>query len=62
MIGEKKKRKHRERRRRHGRRTMRNNNNSNIPTGNINIMTPTAQTSGDCAVGDLSEKPKMGMS
>ena len=60
MIGEKKKRKHRERRRRHGRRTMRNNNNSNIPTGDINIMTPTAQTSGDCAVGDLSEKPKWG--
>lgn len=56
MIGEKKRQRHKRRRR--SQYTVRNNNNPNVPTGNINIMTPP--TNPDSPTSFLSQKPKWG--
>jgi len=56
MISEKKRK--RQKRRQRGRHTVRYTNKPNVPTGNISIMTPTADHRSPIAL--LSDKPKWG--
>lgn len=55
MISEKKRKRQKKRHRRH---TVRYTNNPNVPTGDINIMTPTADSQSPIAL--LTQKPKWG--